>query len=357
VLWPAAIVLLVAAGCMALYFQRTTGKSAANAVTWFYREAAAVAPHFVFQSPRPDPAWNHDVLREFYISELHDYTVAREHPFQAALLKLLSWWRFYIGFTLTLPLIAFCFWKEALGAGAMDYSRCLSGRGHRAAGMVQPALRGAGDRTGDHRVTAGLHRIHTRSPWLVRTIALSACATVVVNASFESPDAPGSRWTAWGRAPAGFSRASLAAKLDAAEVNTSCWSTTFRITTSTESGSTTAPISIAQRSFGRAIWDPFRNTELLRHFQGRHVWLVEPDRTPPRVVPYPGDLIGDSDRLKRAILHAAPAAIAGLRSMELRFRPGDRTRSERRWPGCGAPGARDAKYSIDRWIIWMIRQQ
>jgi len=83
------------------------------------------------------------------------------------------------------------------------------------------------------------------------------------------------------------------------EVNTSCWSTTFAITTSTESGSTTAPDIDSSKIVWARDLGPFRNTELLRHFQGRHVWLVEPDRTPPRVVPYPGDLIGDSDRLKR----------------------------------------------------------
>jgi len=64
-----------------LYFQRTTGNPLRMPYV-VYREAARLRRILLFQSPRPDPAWNHDVLREFYISELHDYTVAREHPFR-----------------------------------------------------------------------------------------------------------------------------------------------------------------------------------------------------------------------------------------------------------------------------------
>jgi hypothetical protein len=41
----------------------------------------------------------------------------------------------------------------------------------------------------------------------------------------------------------------------------------------------------------KVVWardmDEQRNLELLRYFQGRRVWLVEPDEFPPRLSPYP----------------------------------------------------------------------
>ena len=33
--------------------------------------------------------------------------------------------------------------------------------------------------------------------------------------------------------------------------------------------------------------DPASNLELLNYYKDRKAWLVEPDRNPPRVVPYP----------------------------------------------------------------------
>jgi hypothetical protein len=41
----------------------------------------------------------------------------------------------------------------------------------------------------------------------------------------------------------------------------------------------------------KVVWaremSPQENLELLRYFAGRHVWLVEPDKPPVRLVPYP----------------------------------------------------------------------
>jgi hypothetical protein len=40
----------------------------------------------------------------------------------------------------------------------------------------------------------------------------------------------------------------------------------------------------------KVVWardmGPARNKELLDYFRDRHVWLVEADETPPKVVPY-----------------------------------------------------------------------
>ena len=46
----------------------------------------------------------------------------------------------------------------------------------------------------------------------------------------------------------------------------------------------------------RVVWarelDPRTNAELVRHFHGRRVWLVEPDEKPPRLSPVTVDRAG-----------------------------------------------------------------
>jgi len=40
----------------------------------------------------------------------------------------------------------------------------------------------------------------------------------------------------------------------------------------------------------KVVWardmGPEQNQELLRYYKDRHVWLIEPDETPPKVLPY-----------------------------------------------------------------------
>jgi hypothetical protein len=49
----------------------------------------------------------------------------------------------------------------------------------------------------------------------------------------------------------------------------------------------------------RVIWardgDPAGNTELIRYYNDRKVWLAEPDAMPARIAPYPMTMTSDSD--------------------------------------------------------------
>jgi hypothetical protein len=48
----------------------------------------------------------------------------------------------------------------------------------------------------------------------------------------------------------------------------------------------------------KLVWaremDPVSNRELMNYYHDRKAWLVEPDATPPRVVPYPGPMPVDA---------------------------------------------------------------
>jgi len=73
------------------------------------REAYATAPYFIWQTPRPEPAYHHVVMRDFYRWELAEFERNRTFAGYSsrAAEKVISWWQFYLGPLLMLPLLAF----------------------------------------------------------------------------------------------------------------------------------------------------------------------------------------------------------------------------------------------------------
>ena len=103
------LLLIVAAGAwMAYYDYRVFG----NPLTPPYkvdRDTYAVAPYWIWQSPLPEPVYNHKVMRDFYVGEELGF-VSRLHTLSGFLLEtlLLKPFRtvlFYAGFALLPPLI------------------------------------------------------------------------------------------------------------------------------------------------------------------------------------------------------------------------------------------------------------
>jgi hypothetical protein len=72
------------------------------------RDTYATAPYFIWQTPRPEPAYHHAVMRDFYRWELGEFERNRTFPgyVQRAADKFVSWWQFYLGPLLTVPLLA-----------------------------------------------------------------------------------------------------------------------------------------------------------------------------------------------------------------------------------------------------------
>jgi hypothetical protein len=104
---PISCVLLVAAACTGYYYYRVTG----NPFRMTYqtnRDTYATAPYFIWQTSRPEPAYHHAVMRDFYRWELSEFE--RNRTFTGYLRrgtdKFISWWQFYLGPLLTLPLLA-----------------------------------------------------------------------------------------------------------------------------------------------------------------------------------------------------------------------------------------------------------
>lgn len=108
VVLPIVLVLFVTGAGMGYYYWRVTG-SPFRMTYQVNRGSYATAPYFLWQSPRPEPAYNHAVMRDFYrwelarFEEYHTLGGGAEHTWD----KVLGSWKFYCGPLLTIPLLAF----------------------------------------------------------------------------------------------------------------------------------------------------------------------------------------------------------------------------------------------------------
>jgi hypothetical protein len=101
------LILSVTGAAMGYYFWRVTG-SAFVMPYQVNRATYAVAPYFAWQKPRPEPAYNHEEMRRFYIDwELRGFQQGDSWPGFVKHLghKALDLWKFYIGPVFTLPLL------------------------------------------------------------------------------------------------------------------------------------------------------------------------------------------------------------------------------------------------------------
>jgi hypothetical protein len=101
------LVLVLGGGALATgyYYWRVTG----NPFRMTYqvnRATYATAPYFLWQAAPPEPIYHHEVMRNYYRWELQDFEknlTVKGFLWRAAG-KAESWWRFYLGPLLTLPL-------------------------------------------------------------------------------------------------------------------------------------------------------------------------------------------------------------------------------------------------------------
>jgi hypothetical protein len=107
VVLPLLLILALAALGTGYYYYRVTG-SPFRLAYQVNRETYATAPYFLWHTPRPEPEYHHAVMRDFYRWELRQFEHERTFTgfFEAVAAKLGSWWRFYLGPILTLPLVA-----------------------------------------------------------------------------------------------------------------------------------------------------------------------------------------------------------------------------------------------------------
>lgn len=101
------IALLLGGLATGFYYYRVTGSPFVVAYQ-VNRSQYAMAPYFVWQHPRPEPAYHHAAMRDFYRWELGEFERNRTFTGYVArgAEKVAAWWKFYLGPLLTVPLLA-----------------------------------------------------------------------------------------------------------------------------------------------------------------------------------------------------------------------------------------------------------
>jgi len=104
---PILVVLLLAGLATGYYYYRVTG-SPLRLAYQVNRETYATAPYFIWQTPARAPVYRHEVIRSLYDWEVGEFEKYRTFSgyFLGVGWKLKSWWQFYLGPLLTVPLLA-----------------------------------------------------------------------------------------------------------------------------------------------------------------------------------------------------------------------------------------------------------
>ena len=368
ILAPLLLVLGATALLMGAYFVRVTGSPFRLAYE-FYRATFTVAPHFIWQSPRPEPVYHQRVLREFHTRwEMACYSAARAIRSPYGILdKAKTYWRFYLGPFLTLPFLTLPWlWRRLrtrllLLAGIL-FSLGLAVEVWHAPHYAAPAMG-----LSLLLVTQALRQLRqSAGAFAVRAVVLAAVLTPVVG---------GSAWFSDGRERARFAR-ELAAKGGRHLVLVR-----YRLThdVGDEWVYNSADIDHAQVVWAREM-DPASNRSLLRYFQGRQVWLAQPDVQPAMLSPYDPSLPPDPPF---RFVKLGTDAIEALRSpQDIRRKMLQKVAAEYTQPyrfgcdqwayffteltgvespdlsqGCFLPGKRGKVVSFEEWFAWLEKQR
>jgi hypothetical protein len=296
---PAALIL-VAAGMSGYYNYRVFG----NAFTLPYqvnRTTYASAPVFVWQQPRPEPVYRHQVMRDFYSTwEMGDFQHARTRSglLQNTGQKLGIVLFFFFGCILFPPLIllrrvlldrrmrflviAGGVFGAGLSLNVWLFPHYIAPFTCALYAILLQAMRHLRVwRPGSRPIGLALVRIVP-----IVCLALAGLRVIAEPLNLSIPRFP-NMW--YGTEPLGLPRARVLAELEShpgpqlAIVRYAPWHAPFDDWV----------YNGADIDRSRVVWarefETRKSPELLRYFQNRRIWLVEPDSDPPKISPYPGE--------------------------------------------------------------------
>jgi hypothetical protein len=310
---PVVVVLLIAAAAMGYYNWRAFG----NPTTLPYqinRAAYAVAPYFLWQSPRPAPVYHHQVMADFYLSyELPQFLRARTLSGFLYLLssRILMVLFFFLGPVLMPSLIALPsvlgsrrrrFLILAAAVFFLGLLPCAFVRVHYMAPatalifaiVVEASRRLRFWRPGGQPIGAALVRA---LPCMCIALFLVQLAWTAVS---PTADLPRTRVQHFLENQPG--RQLVIVKYDAGHDMFNEWVY--------NAAAIDASQVVWARDMGAA-----GNRELLDYYKDRKVWLAEPDQVPPKVSPYPGSPDAARERAAKGLARQAetPTAARSIR--------------------------------------------
>jgi hypothetical protein len=291
VVLPLGILMMALAAGLGFHFARVTG-SPFTAPYVLYRSSMTMAPHFVWQTPRPEPLYNNRDLRHFYAGrEMSAFHQASDSPLTDLGVKAAYYWRFYYGPILTIPLFVLpLLWSDprirTLLWIVAGFSLALAGQVWHNAHYAAPA-------TGLLMllVAAGMKRLrvcrwrgHPIGRCLVQIIPMACVAMLALQvAAGRTEDGVDRSWR-WPSA-GGVARARILERLERSGEGHLIF---VRYGLQHDPGDEWVYNS-ADIDGSRVVWarelDRFSNARLMSYFSSRQVWLLEPDVS-ATLVPY-----------------------------------------------------------------------
>jgi hypothetical protein len=290
VVLPLLLVMTVTGVAMGYYFWRVTG-SPFRMPYQVNRETYAMARYFLWQKPYPQPAYNHAVMRGFYTQlELGQYR--RVHSFAGFLegtgLRVLQNWLFYVGPVLTISLITLpwllrdrrILWLLiALAVFIVGMELEVFWSPHYAAPAA--ALFMAVVVQGLRHVRAWRWDGKPSGVFLVRAVVIICILMMPIQVLVLPAQ---TKWPGW--KTGGLERAKTVAQLDSLPgkqlVIVQYGPDHDYLMDWVYNG---ADIDGSKLVWARDMGAD-RNEELIRYFNGRRVWLMQPDEIPPKLSPY-----------------------------------------------------------------------
>lgn len=299
----APLILIFAAGSWMAYYNDRVFGSPLILPYVLNRSTYAMAPYFVWQSPRPEPAYRHPVMRRFYyeneVAALQDFRSVPGFA-QQTLLKLARGILFFSGVALLPPILMLR--RVLLDRRIGFLVDCLLAM---AAGMVlqifflayyiapfTAAFYGLGLQAMRHLRAARTHgvRVGLTVVRMLVSLCVVLCGVRLLARplNIDMPKWPASAWNFnwYGPADFGKQRAQLEAALDGLP---------GRHLVIVRYSSAHIPLdewvyNAPDIDSSKVIWaremSDAENLELIRHYSSRRVWLVEPDACPQLVEPY-----------------------------------------------------------------------
>ena len=287
------VLVLAAAGLMAYYDQRVFG----SAITLPYvtnRMTYASAPVFLWESPRPAPEYRSKEMHDFFqIWEMHDFQQARTLPgfTGKTVQKVATAVLFFCGIALLIPLVMLTRVFRDARVRYLLVAGAVFGLGVGMNAWFFPHY--AAPFTGAVYVLLMQCMRHLRQskPFglaLVRYAPLVCLILAGIRVYAEPLGLEIRRWPSmwYGTEALGLPRAKVAAELEAkpgkqlAIVRYSPQHAPFDDWV----------YNYADIDGSKVVWarelKAASNSELLRYFDDRQAWLVEPDCDPPKVSPY-----------------------------------------------------------------------
>ena len=304
VVLPLTLLFVATLAAMGYYFWRVTGAPLRTPYQ-IERETYAVAPYMLWQSPRTPPAYHHAIMQRMYVNQefLNGYRFARTAA--GFVMKSVWAWSFYLGPALTFPIFMLAFalpyglkWGQlnprvrflllasviALGSLALEtffhphYAAPFTGL---LIALIVFAMR-----------TLQRWRWHGRPTGLFVVRAVPAVCAIMfvlraVAGPLHIPLTPGYT-SAWHEsAPPSVGRQSLQSRLEQLP---------GRQLVIVNYSSNHGPFhewvyNAADIDNSRVVWargmGADKDSELLRYFHDRQIWLLEPDYNPPKLTAYP----------------------------------------------------------------------